>query len=560
MRAPSSAEEAPPQEAARLRLPTIPVPAVLRGREVAATLAALTLVQWAAIVVLALTVQHNGWLYYQGGDQLWHYTTARLLADGQLPFTTVGYAWPFALLPIAAEAGPTLLDGMPVIVTLQVLLLLPAMLAALYALGARLGGRTVGLVSVTLWVVVPWLSIPLFETDYHTKFVDEFLPQALGLTALSDLPSTLALLVAALLAVRALDHDDAWAGAAAGLGSGVAIAVKPSVALALPAFAVALVVAGRWRALLGAFAGLTLPMLALAAWKARGVGYLPAFTSGEIRVAADAGVLAPVEKYLDWSFDHLHRIERDLRGEFFSVRLLEVVPLVGMVALARRTVPGAILVGGWFWLIVLVKGGSSLASIDSGSFFRYVMPAFPAFCVLAASLVLLVPTLGRRLVAQARPGPPSRRTSIAVVVPLAAAFAGTLAVTALATPVDAPVTVRWSATQPLIPVVDDLQPRAETDGRRVTLRWEEAPATSATTFYRVFRGRDSDLDCSDDGGALFCTLLTQPVGQVREPVFSEETPEGGRWIYRVSVAADYRDDLNEGDPVVISGPVAVTTP
>ena len=45
---------------------------------------------------------HNGWLYYQGGDQLWYYTTAWLLGDGDLPFTTIGYAGRSCSLPIAA--------------------------------------------------------------------------------------------------------------------------------------------------------------------------------------------------------------------------------------------------------------------------------------------------------------------------------------------------------------------------------------------------------------------------------------------------------------------------
>ena len=42
-------------------------------------------VQWIAVLALALTVRHNGWLYYAGGDQLWHYTGADLLAHGHLP-------------------------------------------------------------------------------------------------------------------------------------------------------------------------------------------------------------------------------------------------------------------------------------------------------------------------------------------------------------------------------------------------------------------------------------------------------------------------------------------
>jgi hypothetical protein len=429
----------------------------------------------------------------------------------------------------------------------------------LYALAARLAGRVVGLVAAALWVALPWIAVPLFDQDYHQKWVELFLPQVTGLTGMPDLPSTVAILLAALLTVRALDYDDAWAGAAAGLAVGAALAIKPSLALALPAFAAALALARRWRALAAACAALALPMLALVVWKARGVGYLPAFAAGEVRLAAGADVFGPVEKYVDWSFGQLRQIERDLRGEFFSVRLLELLPLAGIVALARRTVPGAVLLGGWLVLIVVVKGGSSLSSIDSGSFFRYVMPVFPAFCVLAASLLLLVPRLGGRLTAAARAGPPSRRTSVAVSAVLAAAFVLVMAVTAVAKPVDAPVTVRWDSTQPLIPVERDLRPQIASEGRRITLRWQPTPATNASTFYRVFRGRGNPIECSDEGGALYCTLVMRPVGEPREPMFTEEPPEAGMWVYRVSVAANWLDDPTQGDPVLISEPVEATT-
>ena len=38
-------------------------------------LAALIAVEWLITLGVALTVRHNGWLYYQGGDELWHYVT-----------------------------------------------------------------------------------------------------------------------------------------------------------------------------------------------------------------------------------------------------------------------------------------------------------------------------------------------------------------------------------------------------------------------------------------------------------------------------------------------------
>ena len=30
--------------------------------------------EWVAVLATALVVRHAGWIYYQGGDQLWYYT------------------------------------------------------------------------------------------------------------------------------------------------------------------------------------------------------------------------------------------------------------------------------------------------------------------------------------------------------------------------------------------------------------------------------------------------------------------------------------------------------
>ena len=57
-----------------------------------------------ALLALALTVKHNGWLYYAGGDQLWHYSGAYLLAHGHLPPAYVGYGWSVLLAPLASAA------------------------------------------------------------------------------------------------------------------------------------------------------------------------------------------------------------------------------------------------------------------------------------------------------------------------------------------------------------------------------------------------------------------------------------------------------------------------
>ena len=81
-------------------------------------LGGLLVVQWLAVLALALTVKHNGWLYYAGGDQLWHYSGAYFMAHGDLPPTFVGYGWSFLLMPVAAIAGPNLVSALPVIALL----------------------------------------------------------------------------------------------------------------------------------------------------------------------------------------------------------------------------------------------------------------------------------------------------------------------------------------------------------------------------------------------------------------------------------------------------------
>ncbi len=50
-----------------------------------------------------LSVGHNGWIFYQGGDQLWLYTTGWLLAHGHLAQPLVGYGLPTVLAPIARD-------------------------------------------------------------------------------------------------------------------------------------------------------------------------------------------------------------------------------------------------------------------------------------------------------------------------------------------------------------------------------------------------------------------------------------------------------------------------
>ena len=68
----------------------------------------------------------------------------------------VGYLWPFVLAPLAFLAGPDFLDGLPVIVLLQVLVLGPIALLCAYFIAARIGGRLLGYFAAAAWIAAPF--------------------------------------------------------------------------------------------------------------------------------------------------------------------------------------------------------------------------------------------------------------------------------------------------------------------------------------------------------------------------------------------------------------------
>src|SRR5512139_1178389 len=68
-----------------------------------------------------------------------------------------------------------------------------------------------------------------------------------------------------------------------------------------------------------------------------------------------------------------------------------------------RRGPIAALLGGWLGAFVVVKGFSERASIEANTFWRLMLPAWPAYLLLFASIPLLVPTLAGRLGDRVRP-------------------------------------------------------------------------------------------------------------------------------------------------------------
>jgi hypothetical protein len=520
------------------------------------TLAALAGVQWLAILAYGLTVRHNGWLFYQGGDQIWLVTTGWLLGGGELAPTYTGYGWPMALAPITAFTGPSFVSAMPAVIALNVLVLGPLLLWAIYGLGARIAGRAFGLLASAVWVVLPFAVIPLWRDDYHERYVEQFLPGALGLTALADYQSMVLLLVGAVLFVRALETGATLDVAAAGLVVGFAVGTKPSNGLFVAAPVVAALLARRLRPLLP-FALAFLPaLLTLVVWKQRGLGSVPAFALEETRLATAAVLGLPaIDRYVNLDWANLHDNANHLREYFWSARLLEWLPVAGAVGVARRSLPLAGLLVTWFGTFLIVKGSTPLSTVSSGSFFRFVMPGYPAYFLLAVSTLLLVPTVGRRL-ARSWPAAPARGLDRRLVAGLAVALACTpLLVVAVVQPIRSPEkAVVVDAI--LTPVDEKIDVSVHAEGEARTLTWTHPPAGSSSVFYRVYRtgAGGPDTECVDHAGAKECRLEMLLLGTTREPRWRDGSPPLGS-LYRIGVAVNSRDDPAAGDVATLSRPV-----
>jgi hypothetical protein len=551
----------------------------VRPRYVVATLVAA---QWAALAALAVTVRHNGWVYYMGGDQLWHYTGAYLLAHRELAPTYVGVGWTTILTPVAWIAGRNLVSALPFIILFNGLVLVPLATFCMYGIGSRIGGRVFGYWTALLWIVLPYVGIPYALHGYHQKYTELTLPQVLGLGAMADFPSVVALIVGAYLCLRALD-DRHWAWAAgAGFAVGYALAIKPSNTAFLIAPA-ALFLAYRWRAAIFFAAGLAPPIALLAYWKARGFGRIPAFSRSEPehRIAAGSGIFHPLTKYThNNTWTQLHNNLIQLREVFWSDRLLEFLAVAGMIALLIRSRRAGVFVVAWFVAFLLLKGTYINARVEDGGFWRLLLPAFPAFVVLLASVPLLVP--GVRL--HARPPTPLRAPRRAVAGALAALGVVLVlfpfALVASAKPIRPPHLAALQSSSTLLPV-ESMGFFATPEPNGILLQWRPEHSAAGGIFYRIYRtageggstcvvntnGPDA---CGRTVGDTVCGTVIKSAptncflspaaivrATTRDAAFLDR-PAPGTWTYRIGLTVNWLNDEQFGDPYVFSEPATVT--
>ena len=519
--------------------------------------------QIGATLVLALAVDHNGWVWFQGGDQIWLSTQGWLLGQLELPPTELGYLWSYALTPIMWVTGPTYVQALPPLVVLQVLVLGPVALLCIYDLASRIGGRLLGYWASFLWAIAPFASIPLFVDRYQERFGEQFLPQALGLTAMSDYPSMVLVLASAVFVVRSLDAARVTDAVLAGLLLGAATAVKPPNLLMGVGAALAYLVTRRWRAGLAFGVAIVPSLLVLALWKERGLGGIPVLGLEETRVAmgaASTAISVDLDQYLDFDVDHWLQQMDYMREFFFSARVAQWAPIAGLIAVLRvRRGAIAALLAGWLAAFLVVKGFSPRADIQENSFWRLLMPAWPAYLLLFAAIPLLVPTLVRRLGDRMRSpsSPPVALRWLAVAAVLTVLVPATAI--AVSSPLEGPalaVTQDDAGNFILTSVDESVELRVErvADGQRLT--WDDG-SWRANVFYRVYRAEGEDVECENTDGhpAQSCYVRGTPIATVREHEYVDtEAPPGA--TYRIGVGTNWVDDPAFGDVFVFSPPAA----
>jgi hypothetical protein len=523
-------------------------------------LGTLIAIQWIAVIALALTVRHNEWLYYQGGDQLWLWTSATQLIHGHIPYALVSYGWPALVAPFAAIFGNDLLSALPVIEVLQVLLLLPVPLLCLYGIGRRLGGRIFGYWTAALWIAVPFLGIWYTLSGYHQKYTELNLPEAFGLSAMSDFPSLVALCVAAYLTLRTLEDTRRRYSIGLGLAVGFALAIKPSNALFAIAVAIVMVIWGR-RTILPAAAAVLPTLVALAIWKDRGLGRLPVLHGGAGTKPHTMGVLAisnPLRDYFNFNWHQLHLNLLQIQEHFWSLRVIEWLVIAGAIGILRRSRPIGVLVVVWFAAYVIVKGTFPHASIQTGDLLRLMIPAAPAFVLLLASIPFLWPKVRTARPVETTPLLSERwakRATIAAIVVFAVWPLALVAYGARGPLRDAK---RALVIDALIPVDQSLAPTLarQPDGT-VKVSWHGWNPAGAKVFYRVYRyPQGESINCNgvNRGGAVQCVLDVKPLTATRSTSFSD-APPNGKWAYRVGVAANWLNSTAYGDVYAVSPPV-----
>jgi hypothetical protein len=343
---------------------------------------------WGVTAWVASAAPHAGRVYGNPAETARLHAASRAIVDGHLPHDGGGFLWPLLTAPFAA-AGTSPSAGLGALVLLQVLVLAPLALLAVVGAVTRLGGRALGAFAGAVWIGLPLLVYHEADFRYRPVLLHDVLPTLFGLAESTAFPTLVALAAAGYFAVRALGSRDTRDAVLTGLAVSVGLAVSGVALAAVPGFLAALAFVRRPRLVGAAAAAMAPGLVAFGLWHAHAPH-------------AEAPVL-----HFDWTQFH-HNVV-GFREYFWSLRIVEWLPIAGTIALCRRSFAAALAFGGWFWLTVLLRGAvpGTFFTTDSlnpsGQFVVLLLPAFPALVVLTGSLPLLVPRLPARLAPFPRP-------------------------------------------------------------------------------------------------------------------------------------------------------------
>ena len=280
-----------------MRVPDFPRRALARFGNLAVRpvplLLTLAVVELATVAWLAFDTPHNGWVWHSGGDATEYWTAQWSVAHGFVPQAVISYGLPVFYGWVPLVTGTTLLHGLPVIVPLQALILVPLVLVLVWAVADQLYGRAYAAVAAAIWAFGPLLMMLAVADRYRPSFEQFFLaPHWAGLTNMADLPSVAAVLATMWAALRAVDSGRVDRALLAGAFAGVAIGIKPANAFFVPALVVLFAAALRPRLALACAAGLAPALLTLIVWKSKGLGHLPITSAYAATREAAAGPVA----------------------------------------------------------------------------------------------------------------------------------------------------------------------------------------------------------------------------------------------------------------------------
>jgi hypothetical protein len=246
--------------------------------------------------------------------------------------------------------------------------LLAVEIVLLYAVALEIGGRVFAIGATLLFIVAPIILAKRYfilaggNIDYRTVYRHDVLPTAFGLTARAGIGAACLLLASAWF-VLARNRAPLWL--TMGLGGGAAAGA-------------ALVDPHVWPALVA-------PIL-VAAWMRRPAAVGAAVASTGVGLVALVVFRNAPHVPLGWH--RMGLLLDSVREYSWSRRILEYLPLGGLVGLARRSAPAA----AFFGAALLATVVFPLArQINLTQYLLVIVPGLPVYWLLAASIPFLVP-------------------------------------------------------------------------------------------------------------------------------------------------------------------------